>query len=166
MLVGAGQLVEQRGFAAVLVAGQGKGERCALGNGRTRLAVVVAGRAAQLAHAGVGDGGMPLLAGGGAVGAVDVLHRDFRGILQPQGQFIAAQLHLDGVAHGGYLAQRDFGTGGKPHIQQVVAQFSCAADGLDQRILPDFQFRQCHSTFPNLLAWGTGRKHLINTEKV
>ena len=37
MLVGAGQLVEQRGFAAVLIAGQGKGQRCTGGNGGRRL---------------------------------------------------------------------------------------------------------------------------------
>ena len=54
MLVGAGQLIEQRRFAAVLVAGQGKTQRLSFGNLTARLAVVVAGGLAQFAHAGGG----------------------------------------------------------------------------------------------------------------
>ena len=84
---------------------------------------------------------MPLFAAGGAVSVVHVLHRDLGRVVQPQGQFIAAQFHFNGVAHGGHLAQRHFGAGGQPHVQQVVAQFPRAAYRLDQGVLPDLQFR-------------------------
>ena len=65
MLVGAGQLVEQRGFAAVLIAGQGKGQRCTGGNGGAGFALVVAGHFNGGPHGGrfaqryLGAGGQP-----------------------------------------------------------------------------------------------------------
>ena len=105
---------------------------------------MVAGCLAQLAHTGVGDRGVALLAAGGAVSLVDILHLDFGGIIQTQGQLITAQLYLNGVAHRRNLAQRDLGSGCQAHIQQVVAQLSLPADGAQHRILPDFQFCQCH----------------------
>ena len=144
VLVGAGQLVKKRRLAAVLVAGQREPERLAFWNFGPALAVMVAGGLAQLAHAGVGHRGVALLTAGGAVRLVDVLHFDFRRVVQPQRQLIAAQLDLDGVAHRCDLAQGDLGAGGQAHVQQVVAQLTLAADGTQYSILPDFQIRQCH----------------------
>ena len=151
VLVGTRQLVEQRRLAAVLVAGQRKGQRRALGQGRARLARVVAGRFAKLAHAGVGHRGVARLAAGGAVGVVHVVHRDLGRVVQAQRQLIAAQLHLHGVAHRGHLAQRHLGAGGQAHVQQVVAQLACAAHRADHSVLADLQFCQCHIR-PNLPA--------------
>ncbi len=145
VLVGTGQLVEQGGFAAVLVACQGKGQRCALGQRRPGLAGMVTLGLAQFTHAGVRHRGVALFTAGGTVTAVHVLHRDAGGVVQPQGQLVPAQLHLDGVPHGGYLAQGDLGAGGQAHIQQVVPQFAGAANGLDHGVLADLQFCQCHN---------------------
>ena len=144
MLVGAGQLIEQRRFAAVLVAGQGKTQRLSFGDLTARLAVVVAGGLTQFAHAGVGHRRVPCLAAGSAVRFVDIVHFDLGGISQPQGQLVAAQLYFDGVTHGGNLAQGHLGARGQAHIQQVVAQLALAADGAQYRILPNFDFCQCH----------------------
>ena len=138
MLVGAGQLVEKRSLAAVLVAGQRKVQRLPLGDLGTGLAVVVAGGLAQLTHAGVGYGSVALLAAGGAVGLMDILDLDFCCIGKAQRQLIAAQLDLDGVAHRRDLAQRDLGAGGQAHIQQMVAQLALPANGAQHGILPDF----------------------------
>ena len=138
MLVGAGQLIEQRRFAAVLVAGQGKTQRLSFGDLTARLAVVVAGGLAQLTHAGVGYGSVALLTAGGAVGLMDILDLDFCCIGKAQRQLIAAQLDLDGVAHRRNLAQRDLGAGGQAHIQQMVAQLALPANGAQHGILPDF----------------------------
>ena len=84
---------------------------------------------------------MALFAAGRAVRVVYVFHRDLGCVIQPQGQFVTAQFHLDGIAHGGDFAQGHFGAGGKAHVQQVVAQFPCAAYRANQGVLPDFQFR-------------------------
>ena len=138
VLVGAGQLVEQRRLAAVLVARQGKFQRLPLGDDRAVFAVVVAGRLAQFAHAGVGDRGVAALIAGGAVGFVNVVYLDFGGIRQAQRQLVSAQLQLNGVTHGGNLAQGHLGTRRKPHIQQVMAQLALAADGAQDGILTDF----------------------------
>ena len=36
---------------------------------------------------------------------------------------------------------------GQAHVQQVVAQLALAADGAQYRILPNFDFCQCHLSF-------------------
>ena len=138
VLVGAGKLVEKCRFTAVLVAGQGKAQRAALGNLRTILAVMIAGGLAQLAYAWVGDGRVPLLTAGGAIRFVDIFHFNFRGVCQAQSQLIPTQLHLDRVAHRCDLAQGDFGAGGQPHIQQVMTQFALPANRAQHSILPNF----------------------------
>ena len=131
-------MVEQRRLAAVLVARQGKLQRLPLGDDRAVFAVVVAGRLAQLAHTGVGHGGVASLITGGAVGFVHIFHFDFGGVRQAQGKLIPAQFQFDGVAHGGNLAQGHLGARRKTHIQQVMAQFALAADGAQDGILTDF----------------------------
>ncbi len=133
--------------------------------GASCFAGTIAGSVAQFTHARVGDGGVALFAAGLPVGIMYVLHGDLGRVVQAQGQFITAQFHLNGVAHGGNFPQGDFGAGGKAHVQQVMAQFAAPADGFNQSILPDFQFRQCH-ILSNLLACRAGRKHYRNTKKV
>ena len=136
MLVRAGKLIEQGGFAAVLVACQGKMQRLPLGDLSTQLAVTIAGGTVQFAHAGVGNGRMARFAALGTVGFVDVFHLDLCGVCQAQGKLVPAQLHFNGVAHGGHLAQRYLGARGKAHIQQMMAQFALAADGAQNSVLP------------------------------
>ena len=155
MLVGAGQLVEQGGLAAVLVAGQRKVQRLALGDGRAGLAVVVAGGLAQFAHAGMGYHPMAALLTGGPVGGMYIANFNFERVIQTQRQLISPQLQLDGVAHGGYLAQCHLGAGGQAHVQQMLAQRPLSAHGLDERVLSNMQFRQCHSV-QHLFLFGFG----------
>ena len=122
VLVGAGELVEQGGLAAVLVARQREHQ------GR----VLRQGRALFLAVAGVGDGRDGRLGGGGRFARLarfsdlNVLR-----VLQPQGQFIAPQFQFDGVPHGGGLAQGHPGARRQAHVQKMTAQRTFASHRLD-----------------------------------
>ena len=144
MLVGAGQLVEQRRLAAVLVARKGKGQRLAFRDRLAGFVVMVAGRVVQFAAAGVRHRRMALFFRFCAVARVDIPYIDLPGIVQAQRQLIAAQFQFDRVAHRRDLAQRDLGARGQPHIQQMAAQRAAPAYCIDDGILSYFQFRQCH----------------------
>ena len=137
MLVGAGQLVEQGRFAAVLVARQSKGQRLAFGDSVPRFVLVVAGRIVKFPAARMGYRRMPLLRGGCTVAGVNAFNRDLTGVIQAQRQFIPTQFQLDGVPHRRHLPQGDLGARRQPHIQQVAAQGTAAAHRPDQGVLPD-----------------------------
>ena len=149
MLVGTGELVEQGSFAAVLVSGQRKGQWLALGDGVPLFMVMIAGRVVQFAAAGVRRGRMAVLDRGGAVCFVNAFYLNLAGVIQPQGQFIAAQFQFNGVSHRGNFAQRHLGAGRQPHIQQMAAQRAAAANRLDHGVLPDVEFCQCHIFLPS-----------------
>ena len=117
VLVGARERVEERGLAAVLVAGQGQLERAPLGD-------CLAGRARRvlLANGGV-RGGLEALAG--ARGVVHVVHlreRDVRGVVPAKRELVAAQANLERVPHGGALHERDLHARREAHVQDVLAQ--------------------------------------------
>ena len=118
MLVRARKLVEQRGLSAVLVARQRELQRIARGNG------VLAGTRAigLLAQRGVRGGAAMGLLALLRVRIMDVLERDARGVRPTQGELVAAQTDLDGIAHGGVLHHGDLGTGGEAHVEDVLAQ--------------------------------------------
>lgn len=118
MLVRARELVEQRGLSAVLVARQRELQWIARGNG------VLAGTRAigLLAQRGVRGGAAMDLLALLRVRIMDVLERDARGVRPTQGEFVAAQTDLDGIAHGGVLHHGDLGAGGKTHVEDVLAQ--------------------------------------------
>ena len=105
VLVGARQLVEQRGLTAVLVAGEGKMQRRALGHGR----LCRAGRIRSLAERRVlrrADCGVSART---RVCVVNTHELDASGIVLAQRQLVATQTDLERVAHGGVLHHGDFG---------------------------------------------------------
>lgn len=105
VLVGARKLVEQRGLTAVLVAGEGKVKRCALGHGRLGST----GRIRPLAQGRVicrADCGVNARAG---IGVVHIHELNACGIVLAQRQLVATQANLERVAHGGVLHHGDFG---------------------------------------------------------
>ena len=105
MLVGARQLVEQRGLAAVLVAGEGKMQRCALGHGRLRGAgrIRPLAECRMLRRADCGVGART------HIGVVNAHELDASGIVLAQRQLVATQANLERVAHRGVLHHGDFG---------------------------------------------------------
>ena len=134
VLIGAGELVEERRLAAVLVAYEREGEHRVV---RERIAAALRVELALLAEAGV------LLA---------VLHRlpdvigrlFFAGLdLDPvrirktQREHIAVQAQLHRVSHRGELLHRDLRAGEHAHIQKMLAQRAFTADGGDDAGLAD-----------------------------
>ena len=105
VLVGARQLVEQRGLAAVLVAGEGKVQRRALGHGRLcragRIRPLAEGRVLRCANSGVHARTR--------IGVVDAHELNASGIVLAQRQLVATQTNLERVAHRGVLHHGDFG---------------------------------------------------------
>ena len=105
VLVGARQLIEQRGLAAVLVAGEGEMQRRALGHSRLGRA----GRIRALAQCRVfrrADCGVNARA---RIGVVDIHELNAGGIVLAQRQLVAAQSNLERVAHGSVLHHGDLG---------------------------------------------------------
>ena len=97
-----------------------------------RLDVVLA----ALAQAGVrGADARPR--GGAQAGLRDGLHADVLRVVHAQGERVAAQQQLHGVAHRGVFDQRDLRAGDYAHIQKVLAQRALAADLRDDGGLTD-----------------------------
>ena len=126
VLVGTSELVEQGGLAAVLVARQRKGQGLILRQGMLPLLGVVLAALAKTrvlhhfsVHRGVHRRG---LFGGG--------HGDLRRVVQTQGQLIAVDAQLHGVAHGRQLYQRDLYPGDQTHIQKVLPQCARTAHSI------------------------------------
>ena len=140
MLVGTGKLVEQGGLAAVLIAGQRKRQGRAVRQGMLALFDVVLAALTQtrvvhhlIIHQ---SGGRRDLFGGDDA--------DLCGVIQAQGQLIAVDAQLHGVAHGGQLDQGDLCPRNKAHIQKMLPQGPGAAHRVHHRALADLQFFQCH----------------------
>ena len=140
MLVGAGKLVEQGGLAAVLIAGQRKRQGRAVRQGMLALfdVVLAALTQARVVHHLIihQSGGRRDLFGGDDA--------DLCGVIQAQGQLIAVDAQLHGVAHGGQLDQGDLRPRNKAHIQKMLPQGPGAAHRVHHRALADLQFFQCH----------------------
>ena len=158
VLIGAGELVEQGGFAAILVAGKGKGEHGALGQGVLGLAVVLP---AHLAIARVildcrSGVIMAVLDAGITVGAQ--LHFNLGCIVLAQGQAVAMQHKLYGIAHGGIFHQCHFHAGYHSHVEEVLAQGALSTHCLDGAGGAFGYFVECHLLLSDLFA---GAKLLI-----
>ena len=108
MLVRACELVEERGFAAVLIAGQGERYGLALRDGRAHIANALVARSARLANARMPSGnhrrdGRGTIRRRGEL--IDRRYRHLLGIGNAQGKLVAAQLNLQRVAHRRHFAQ-------------------------------------------------------------
>ena len=145
MLVGTGQLIEQRRFAAVLIAGKRKGQFFTGSRGFGVLINVVVLGFPELAHAGVRRRTVAYLSGGRLFcSLIRCADFDLPRFIQAQGQFIAAQLKLHRIPHRSDLLQRDLGLRRQSHIEQVMAQGSASAYCGDFCTFMRFQFIQCH----------------------
>ena len=134
VLLGAGELVEQGGLAAVLVAHQRVGQDGAIRQGMLpRLAVVLA----AFAQTGVIRVAGAVYADMAAAALSDGLDLDLIGLRQTQGQFVAMYLHLHRVAHGGQLHHRYLRAGDHAHIQKMLAQRTLAAHLADHGAFTD-----------------------------
>ena len=136
MLIGAGQLVEKGGLAAVLVAGQGKGEGRAVGQ---RILVGLDVVFAVFTQTGMGAVAAQGVACGGRRMGLDGPDADLGGVGQAQGQLVAVDAQFHGIAHGRVFDQRDLGAGDDPHVKKMLAQGAGAADCGDDTALPQFQ---------------------------
>ena len=136
MLVGAGELVEKRRFAAVLVAGEGKAQGRGLGKGRRPLAARARGLLAERRMSRCAR--LRVLART-VMGVVHVRERDARGVGSAQRELVAAQTNLERIAHRSVLHHGHFGAGGEPHIEDVLPQDGIAGiDRFDDGVLADF----------------------------
>ena len=147
MLVGAGELVEESGLAAVLVAHQGEGQLCPLGQrlagaAGMELALLAEARVRALASAPLGG---PLLRGR------DRLDRDLLRVRQTQCQLVAVDAQLHRVAQRGQLHHGELRAGDDPHIQKVLPQRPLAADGEDPGALSWFYISCSHASSPQFL---------------
>ena len=106
VLVRSRKTVEERGLAAVLVAGKGKGDRRALGHRLFRAARMV-----SLAQSGMRDAARSRSMARNGIGIVNVHELDARRGIAAKGELVAAQANLHGVAHGGVLHHGHFGAG-------------------------------------------------------
>ena len=135
MLIGAGQLVEEGCFAAVLIADQSKGKQRSL---RKRLPVFLMMIFAVLAKTGV-SGRTDFLYARMLVGAFpDRRHFNFTGVCKAQSQLVAMDLQLHGIAHGGKFHHGCFGSGDDAHIQKMLTKSTFSANPCNHGAFADF----------------------------
>ena len=141
MLVGPGHLVEQRGFSAVLIAHQTKGQNRVI---RQRVLTFLLVIPAVLAEARMFAGNNPLhsamlvfafLYGGN----VDLLR-----LGQAQRQFISVNLKFHRVPHRRILHHGHFRAGDDSHVKKVLSECTFPADLCDYCALPNAQILQYH----------------------
>ena len=150
MLVGARQLVEEGGLAAVLLSGEGEGELGAFGQ-RGLVGLVVVNACLTQARVGVvvGEGGdiqlVEVVAFFFALAVVAGLHFDEGGIGFAKGEGIAVDHHLHRVAQGRVFHDFDGRIGDKAHVEEMLPALAFASHGLDTCGLSYFEFIEgCH----------------------
>ncbi len=150
VLAGPGELVEEGGLAAVLVAHQGEGQGGPLGELLPLAGLVVL---APLPQAGV-VGGLRGLRRRGREGLPrrQGLDGDLLPVGPAEGQLVAVEADLHGVPQGGQLHQGDRRPGDDPHIQQMLPQGALAPHGGDPPALADGQVFYRHVLSPSPMA--------------
>ena len=141
MLPGAGQLVEERGLSAVLIAHQGKSQERAVRQGRPGP---FAAALILLTQTGMMGFFRPLLPLFRYCGRIDELDIDFLRLRKAQRELIAMKPHFHRVAHGGQLDQRDFHARDYAHIKEMLTERAFAADFFYHGTLAGFQIIDCH----------------------
>lgn len=144
-LIGAGELVVERGFPAVLITDKREGERGSLGQ---RVLGGLHMIASALAEAGVLRGGMRrrsfLLRA-----HPDGLDGDLICVRHAEGELVSMDEKLHGIAHRRELHERDLGFGDDAHVEEVLAQRPLSPNGGDADGLADPDVRErrplpCH----------------------
>ena len=148
MLAGTGQLVEQRGFAAVLVTDQRK---CEHGSFRQGIAAALGMELALFTKARM-LGFFPLrFRGTGFILLFQQGDRNLFGVRQAKRQLIFMNPQLERITHRGILDQGDLRTGDNAHIQEMLAQRAFSADNINPGRLAGFQFIQVHQYASSLI---------------
>ena len=151
MLVRSGKTVEERGLAAVLVAGKGKGDGRTFGHRLFRAARMV-----SLAQSGMRDAARLRSMARNGIGIVNIHKLDARRGVTTKGELVAAQANLHGVSHGGVLHHGHFGAGRQPHIKNVLMQRHVVRrNRRDNRVLTDLQLVELHARSPQIEQSGT-----------
>ena len=127
MLIGAGELIEQCGFAAVLIPRQGEGQFRSRGQGVFIGFYMVFTAFAQPRMGAV----LSVMKFGRCFGGRfgNLFDFDLFGVGHTQCQFVSVNAEFHGVSHRRVFHQRDFGAGNDAHIKNMLAQRTFAADG-------------------------------------
>ena len=127
MLVGTGELIEQRSLSAVLIARKGKGERFGIRQRMLRLSFMGLAVFAETRMFDVfidAAGSLP----DRRVRRFDL---DLLRVRQAQRQLIAVQAQFHGIAHGRQFYHFQDGARGHAHIEEVLAQRALSSDFRD-----------------------------------
>ena len=154
VLVRAGQLIEQRSLAAVLIAGEGKGQCSAFGQGIFGLLFV---KAAALAQTGMRHRRAPFRRRQ-RNRVADVFDLDLFCVRQAQRELVAVDAQLHRVAHRSELDHRHIAVGNKTHIKKMLPQCAFAANRADGCSLADGQVFECHTGYLFLSYPGMQRR--------
>ena len=149
MLVRSRQDIEQGGFAAVLLAGQGQGQHGVL---RLGIFVVLGVIYARFTQTRMGV----VIVQGTDVSRFGVRRRLFRhaldrsdhnpgGVGAAQGQGIAVDPDFYRIAHGGALHHFGFSARDQAHVQEMLSQGTFAPDRHDHSGISDMQVIQSHT---------------------
>ena len=149
VLVRAGELVEKRRLAAVLVTRERKAQRHAAGQRRPAGLHVVP---PALAEAGVRDRLFAAAAPAFRCGVPHAHNFDFFRVGQPQRQLVPVDAHLERVAHRGEFHHHDVRARDQPHVEKMLAQRTLAADGLHRGGFSNRKLFQCHFFSPSCLV--------------
>jgi hypothetical protein len=160
MLPGSGQLVEESGLPAVLVAHEGKCQKAPLRKRRTGPSAAVF---IHFTQTGVVGFFCSLSFGGRLRGSIDAFNINLFRVRKAECEFIAMEPQFHRVAHGSQLDQRDFHSRDYAHIQKMLAERSFAAYFFDYGTLAGFQITDCHlfRSFYHSSALEKARKHSI-----
>ena len=123
MLIGTGQLVEQGGLSAVLIACQREGQNFPLRKRMLRLLKMVFSALAETRVRAQ----LTLYPGLLFFRVTDIFNLDFLCVRQTQGQLIAVNPKLHGISHGRQLHHGHLALGNQPHIQKMLPQLSLSA---------------------------------------
>ena len=127
MLIRAGQLVEQSGFAAVLVADKSEGQGRAF---RERIAAAFGVKTAFLAQTGVFEARARLLGRIFRRIIRDRIDLNIPGIINTQRQLVAMDPNFHRIAHGSQLHKGYMGSGDQAHVEKVLPERALTADRL------------------------------------
>ena len=159
MLVCAGELIKERGLAAILVARQSEGQHAPLGQG---IAVPPGVISAALPQARMLRPGLPSVRFIGESRISFCLfpnrgHLYFCRVVKPQCQLVAVDQQLHRIPHRGELDKLHLRAGDQSHIQKMLSEGAFPAHRFDLCRLSDLQIIQhhylfCHTLFRHLPA--------------
>ena len=150
MLVGTGELIEERGLAAVLLAGKGESQDRVLGQ---RVLILLGVELAFLSESGM----RVVLMQGKIVSEILVqrhfgrfffrtvlVYNDLERLRKPESQGISMDLYLHRITHRRHLDETHLRTGDDAHVQEMLPEGSLSTDFLHHGGLTYLQIFQSH----------------------